>query len=193
MLKPMLSQYVFREKMTYTGNELRPHWLLERSGVYGSVIGVFRGPCRVETNALVDWEDRLAGDSIGAAEMLHFVAELFGLSLEAGVFAQRLFMVWAERILVEKGHHVVRKGDDLYWNHLKLSVSIATVSPVSVLIHWGINIDATGAPPTVRAGGLNSLIGNSDEAIFGFAKELCAQYIGELEEISIAQCKVRPV
>ncbi|MEW6055710.1 MAG: DUF366 family protein [Bdellovibrionota bacterium] len=176
--------------ITYTGKELRPHWGLETTGEYGSLLTVFIGPCEVPTAHLVDWEDRLAADHIQAASMLHVVGEFFGTTLEAGVLYQRLFMVWAERLLREEHAQVKRFGDDLFWDDKKLSVSIATASPVSVLIHWGINIDCKGAP--VKAAGLNQL-GWSDAEVLIFAKKLVTYYIGELEEIQLAQCKVRPV
>lgn len=185
------------EAITYTGRELRPHWGLERTGVYGSLITCFIGPCQVPTMHLVDMEDRLANDTIGAASMLHFIGEFFGSSLEAGVLYQRLFIVWAERLLREAGLRIERSGDDLFvfdgavgTGKAKLSVSIATVSPVSVLIHWGLNVDATGAP--VKATGLDRL-GWEKREVLGFAKKLLTHYIEELEEIRLAQCKVRPV
>jgi hypothetical protein len=177
--------------ITYTGKELRPHWGLENTGVYGSLLTAFLGPCKVPTEDLVDWEDRLASDHIEAKSMLHILGEFFGTSLEAGVLYQRLAMVWAERLLQEEGVAVTRSGDDLFveGDH-KLSVSIATVSPVSVLIHWGININCAGAP--VKAAGLNQF-GWSEDKVLGFAKKLLTHYIGELEEIRVAQFKVRPV
>jgi len=199
----------------YYGPELRPHWILENTGHYGSALVAFRGPCDVKTGELVDWEDRLAHDSIKANRMLHIIGEFFGISLESGVFCQRLLMVWAERLLNQKNlvdgngqkFRVVRKGDDLYFvpfhvlfgqelapstGARKLSVSIATASSVSVVIHWGMNIDSTGAPSTVDACGFSDFLW-SETQILDFAKELLTQYIGELQEIRIAQCKVRPV
>jgi hypothetical protein len=177
--------------ITYTGRELTPHWGLSKTGVYGSLLTAFVGPCEVPTEHLVDWEDRLADDHIRSKQMLHVLGEFFGTTLEAGVLYQRLFMVWAERLLRDAGLSVTRSGDDLFVNgDHKLSVSIATVSPVSVLIHWGLNIDPEGAP--VRAAGLNRLGWGSSE-VLAFAKKLMTHYIGELEEIRLAQCKVRPV
>lgn len=176
--------------IVYTGTELRPHWGLEQTKVYGSLLTAFLGPCEVPTGHLVDMEDRLACDMIRSAQMLHVIGEFFGTTLESGVLYQRLFMVWAERILREAGLDVARSGDDLFVGEGKLSVSIATVSPVSVLIHWGLNIDPTGAP--VKASGLGELKwGNSE--VLAFAKKLLTHYIEELEEIRLAQCKVRPV
>lgn len=177
--------------LTYDGRELRPHWGLERTKVYGSLVTAFFGPCDVPTEHLVDMEDRLALDRIKSASMFHMIGEFFGTTLEAGVLYQRLMMVWAERVLREGGvKNIVRWGDDLFIGDKKLSVSIATVSPVSVLVHWGLNIDPTGAP--VKAIGLKDLGWGSAE-VLAFAKKLLTHYIEELEEIRLAQCKVRPV
>jgi hypothetical protein len=197
----MLGPVQFRildETITYTGTELRPHWGLEQTGVYGSLLTAFVGPCRVPTGHLVDMEDRLASDHIESKAMLHVLGEFYGTSLEAGVLYQRLFMNWAQTLLNEypksanKGGDwvVARRGDDLFVGDRKLSVSIATVSPVSVLVHWGLNVDPTGAP--VKAIGFQEL-GWSNSEVLAFAKKLITHYIGELEEIRVAQCKVRPV
>lgn len=193
----MLSPITFRvledtltKPITYTGKELRPHWGLEKTGVYGSLITAFVGPCDVPTAHLVDLEDRLAADHIRARSMLHFIAEFYGTTLEAGVLFQRLFMVWAEQLLNDRGGGVRRSGDDLFVGDRKLSVSIATVSPVSVLIHWALNIDPAGAP--VAAIGLGE-IGLAGFQVLDFAKQLLHHYIEEVETIRQAQCKVRPV
>lgn len=179
------------EPLKYTGRELRPHWGLEQTKIYGSLLTAFIGPCEVPTGDLVDMEDRLAGDMIRSASMLHVIGEFFDASLEAGVLYQRLFMVWAERLLRQEGLSVERAGDDLFVEELgKLSVSIATVSPVSVLIHWGFNIDPAGAP--VKAAGLQTL-GWKNSEVLAFAKKLLSHYIAELEDMRIAQCKVRSV
>ena len=49
------------------------------------------------------------------------------------------------------GVNVKRKGDDLFYNNKKLSVSIATKSTVSTLVHTGINLVSTGAPISVSS------------------------------------------
>ncbi len=183
--------YILEQETKYTGVELRPLWTLEKSGIYGSVIVSFTGACQVETEKLVDMEDRLAKDFIKSEKMLHFIAEIFGIDLETGVFIQRLFMNHAEKTLLKKGlTRVERVGDDLMVGDAKLSVSIATKSVHSVLIHWGINIDPKGAP--VKALGLNAL--NWDQVeIMNFAKETAESLILELQDIQKAVVKIRTV
>ena len=71
----------------------------------------------------------------------------------------------------------------------KLSVSIATKSITSILIHTGLNILSEGAP--VKAAGLQSELGITD--IKEFALEVMNRYSEELQDIVLAGTKVRGV
>jgi hypothetical protein len=184
-----------KEDRAYTGAELRPHFLLTKLGLKGSGLAAFIGPCRVETENLVDWEDRLASDRIEARRMIHFLGEFFGSSLREGVLAQRLLMAIAlERLRAEgvrAGFELSREGDDLFavssGGKRKLSVSIVTASPVSQLLHAGINIEPEGAP--VPAVGLAEL-GVQPER---FAAGVLEAFASEWESLDWACAKVRPV
>ncbi len=180
----------------YTGPELRPHFLLQEFELRGSALGAFVGPCEVKTEHLVDWEDRIEHDFIQAKSMVHFIGEFFGSSLREGVFAQRLLMgIIAQKLnthpLLETQPMVLRDGDDLFINDQKLSVSIVTSSPVSQLLHAGINIDAEGAP--VKAVGLKDLGFKTPEAVQDFVKDILNTFSQEWEDIEWACAKVRPV
>lgn len=180
-----------KTKMDYTGVELRPHFTYEKTGVLGSSLLVFTGACKVATGDLVDWEDRRVGDFIEAKQMLHFIAELFGTTLETAVFAQRLFVAIVKDELQASGvRNAVRSGDDLFIRGRKFSVSIATVSPTSCLIHWGFNIDSAGAP--VKAIGFKDLGWNAAK-IRGFAKTVSEKFCLEMDSIRDAQMKVKAV
>jgi hypothetical protein len=189
-------QTLFSEKeRSYLGPELRPHFILSEFGVRGSAVVAFQGPCRVETDHLVDWEDRLEGDRIESRLMVHFLGEFFGITLREGVLLQRLLMAqMAERLGLhlrtqadESRRQVVRSGNDLYWAERKLSVSIVTASPVSVLLHAGVNVDPTGAP--VAAVGLNELGVDAS----GFARGILESFSREMTGVDWACAKVRPV
>lgn len=190
----------FHEKpITYTGAELRPHFLLSELGLRGSAIGAFIGPCRVTTEKLVDWEDRLANDRIESKLMLHFIGEFFGISLKEGVLLQRLFMAIIRDSLDEFLNRknfgkwsVTRLGDDIFIGttdgaQRKLSVSIVTASPVSQLLHIGVNIDPSGAP--VPAIGLGELGVSPVE----WVKPLLESFAQEYGSVNWACTKVRPV
>jgi hypothetical protein len=189
-----LSTQFSKVERPYTGPELRPHFLLTEMGLRGSSIGAFIGPCSVKTEHLVDWEDRLAQDRIEARWMVHFIGEFFGMGLREGVFVQRLFMATLGELVNEHllkagraGDLVRREGDDLFAGNRKLSVSIVTASPVSLLLHAGINIDPEGAP--VPAIGLQELGVRPEE----WVPEALTRFAREWESVDWATSKVRPV
>jgi hypothetical protein len=80
-----------------------------------------------------------------------------------------------------------RDGDDLYLRDRKLSISVATVSPTSGLIHSGFNARGEGAP--VPAIGLEELALDPRR----FAEQLLSAYARELESAGEAARKVKRV
>lgn len=183
------------EKILYSGFELQPHWISERLGQYGDALVAFRGPCLVATGELVDLEDRRAGERIEAKEMLHFLGEFYTIDLRLTIAYQRLLAA----IIAEEFQDQVkspeirclRRGDDVMIAHKnqelrKLSVSIATASAVSTLLHFGVNVDPTGAP--VPAIGLLEL-GIEPTA---FASRVLQLWTEEISSLAIARAKVLP-
>lgn len=175
------------QERPYTGVELRPHFLLTELGLKGSGLAAFMGPCQVRTEHLVDWEDRLAQDRIEARKMIHFMGEFFGVTLREGVLRQRLLIA----SIAESLPGVRREGNDLFKGDRKLSVSIVTASPVSLLLHLGINIDPTGAP--VPAIGLLELGLSSEDISEKWAPAILQRFATEWESVDWACAKVRPV
>jgi hypothetical protein len=173
----------------YLGANLRSGWIRESFGLQGEALVAWLGPCHVATGDLVDLEDVAAGAEIHAALMLHFLAEHPGDELVVTVCRQRLLVAEAAEILRElaPGIALDRLGDDLYTGNRKLSVSIATRSPVSGLIHFGVNVDPAGAP--VPAVGLAEL-GVDPVA---FAGRLLDAYAEEMAGLEQACHKVRGV
>jgi len=177
---------VARALVAYTGAELRSHWLFHRFGLRGDAAAAFLGPCEVALERMVDQADVAAGDAIRAALMLHFIIEHFDTDLTRAVLRQRLLVCLARELLTGLSD-VRRSGDDLFVGDRKLSVSIATASPVSTLIHFALNVDPTGAP--VPAVGLAEL----GVVPLPFAELLLARYAEECEGVAAARCKVRGV
>ena len=138
---------------------------------------------------MVDIEDVINNEPIYSKLMLSFISEQFGIGLIEGVLRQRLLITIIKELLEENGVFVVRNGDDLMIDGRKLSVSIATKSITSVLIHTGLNILSEGAP--VKASGLTSELGIKD--IKEFATKVMQRYSEELEDIVLASSKVRGV
>ena len=179
--------------ITYDGHQLAPHWIYRRFDLLGDAIVAFTGPCNVELTEMVDIEDVKAQAPIYSPQMLHFIAEFFHTDLELAVYRQRLLIINAKELLEEiTGQAIKRQGDDLYaprpdGSPGKLSVSIATASPTSTLIHTGFNIDTEGTP--VPTAGLSQL----GIKVNSFAPGLLHRYAAEVQDIYLARCKVRAV
>ncbi len=175
------------ETRAYRGVELRSHWIYETFDIQGDAVVAFVGPVDVRGDDLVDLADRKDGLHIAGRSMLHLIVESFGPDLDRAVMLQRLLVLLAVEGLRRGGARIERRGDDLFHEGGKISVSIATISPVSCLVHLGINVTNEGTP--VKTAALADL-GLEPEA---FARELMAAYAAELGLMSRAAAKVRGV
>jgi hypothetical protein len=182
-----------KRRITYDGSQLSSHWIFRNYHVLGDALLVFRGPCAVSEEKMVDLEDVLRKEKIKSSDMLHFLVEIFGDELEKGVLWQRFLVVHLLEVLQKEalGEVFQREGDDIYLirggEKKKLTISIATKSPVSILIHLGVNIDAKGAP--VPAVGLNDL----KIAPFSLARKVSQNFKSEFESVKKDALKVKPV
>ena len=186
LIRPQI--HVDTSRRGYDGSELRSHWIYETLGLRGDAVAAFVGPVEVRGDHLVDLEDRLGGLFIAGDEMLHFIVESFGADLDRAALLQRMLVVLARERLIDAGVTGTRRsGDDIYVGEGKLSVSIATVSAVSCLIHLGLNVSNEGTPvPTAALGdfGLEPL---------EFARGLAEDFANEIESVAFATTKVRGV
>lgn len=176
-------------EIKYIGSQLAPHWIYKNFKIQGDAIVAFVGECEVKLTEMVDIEDVINNEPIYSKYMLSFITEQFNVELVEGVFRQRLLVTCIKEALERRGFFVRRNGDDLFVNDKKLSVSIATKSMTSVLIHTGLNILSDGAP--VPVSGLGSDLGIED--IKEFAQEIMQKYSDEIEDIILASTKVRGV
>lgn len=187
----MQSKFLEKE-LIYTGKELAPHWIYKNFNIQGDAIIGFIGECDVKLDHMVDIQDVLENSPIYSKKMLHFIVEHFNMPLVEGVLRQRLLVNIAKDVIsnyLPLTCKIIRFGDDLFFEDGKLSVSIATKSITSILIHFGINIDAKEAP--VRASGLISEMNLKN--IDKIAHDIIEQYKKENEQIIGASCKVRGV
>lgn len=179
---------LIEQETKYTGLELAPHWVYKNFNLQGDAIVAFCGECEVKLTEMVDIEDVINDKPIYSKNMLSFIVEHFNIGLIEGIFRQRLLITIIKEVIESVPRlpfPVYRKGDDLFIDNKKLTVSIATKSLTSVLIHVGINIDPSGAP--VDAIGLDSLnISN----ISDFANEVMLKYSQEIDDIILASTKV---
>ncbi|RAI12828.1 MAG: DUF366 domain-containing protein [Candidatus Melainabacteria bacterium] len=176
-------------EIKYIGSQLAPHWIYKNFKIQGDAIVAFVGECEVKLTEMVDIEDVINNEPIYSKYMLSFITEQFNVELVEGVFRQRLLVTCIKEALERRGFFVRRNGDDLFVNDKKLSVSIATKSMTSVLIHTGLNILSDGAP--IPVSGLGSDLGIED--IKEFAQEIMQKYSDEIEDIILASTKVRGV
>ncbi len=177
------------QEIAYSGEQLRSHWAYRSFDILGDCAVAFAGPCDVRPEFMKDVEDLKAASRIYSERMLHFIIEHFSCALDTAVLRQRLLMaIMAENLNRRdlKGGHVTRSGSDLYDGRFKLTVSIASVSPVSALIHAGINISSRNTPVPTR--------GLADYGIEpgAFAEEILQAYATECESAVRARCKVTP-
>ena len=184
----MKTQFLDKE-IKYEGWQLSPHWIYKNFKIQGDAIVAFVGECEVKLTEMVDIEDVINNEPIYSKYMLSFITEQFNVERVEGVFRQRLLVTCIKEALERRGFFVRRNGDDLFVNDKKLSVSIATKSMTSVLIHTGLNILSDGAP--IPVSGLGSDLGIED--IKEFAQEIMQKYSDEIEDIILASTKVRGV
>lgn len=188
----MKTKFIEKE-IKYTGTELSPHWVYKNFNLQGDAVVAFVGECEVNLTEMVDIEDLINNEPIYSKSMLNFIVEHFNINLIEGVTRQRLFICIIKEVLENillTSHPspltIERKGDDLYIEGKKLSVSIATKSPTSVLMHIGLNINSEGAP--VQACGLNNDLNFFD--IVDFAQKIMVKYSQEIDDIILASTKV---
>lgn len=182
----MVKTLFIEEQINYLGTQLAPHWIYTKFGLPGDAIVAFLGEAKVPIANMVDLKDRMENAFIYSPLMLHFIIEHFDTDLELAVYRQRMFMVAVKEELEQFEIPINRRGDDLYVGKDKLSVSIATRSLISTLIHVGLNIETEATP--VNTAGLGQL-GIID--VKSFAENVMLRYKRELEQIYEARCKVR--
>ena len=189
----------------YDGSQLRSLFGYLEHGVLGDSVVAWVGPCSISFEKMVDGEDLLAGESIQGSRMLHFIIEKFHQPLFGAIALQRLFAAIQLDLLRElapaSADQLRRSGDDLYLRRDivnsaregagaregegKLSISIATLTPMSSVIHFALNISNLGTP--VAAASLEELEILPQE----YAQLAMARLLNEVASIEVAAVKVR--
>ena len=216
-MKPVI-QCDFSEK--YDASQLRSLYTFEKFEVQGDSILGWIAPTEITVENLIDRDDAINHRPIFADSQVHYVVEMFGVSLPFAVMAQRLLNGWMARGArwmknADTGCDVELSGNDVYClfpgkvpldggedfaafvrsgrfhyslpGCKKLSVSIATASPVSCLIHAGINVTTAGTP--VQTASLE-MLGVDPNAYMAWVAENFAR---DYEKVLAATTKVRPV
>ena len=174
--------------LEYNGSQLRSHFLRENFALSGDAIVAFCGPCSVSSH-MVDLEDVEKKEFIFSESMLHFIVEHFDGSLETAILRKRLLVAAIGDAVNTKRDKIVlrRSGNGLYCEKKKFNVAVATLSPVSSLIHVGVNISSKNTPiPTIS---LNDL--RMD--VKGFAAIIMKVYCDEIASAARSRTKVKAV
>jgi len=191
-------KYLKGKAIEYDGSQLSPLWAYENLDLLGDSIVAFRGPCGISKENFVDMEDVKKNSVISSQDMLHFMVEYFGCGINEIILVHRLLVTVVIEALGDAGIHegarLEREHDNIFAylpeeeERRKLSISVATVSPVSGLIHLGLNFTGEGAP--VRAVGLAEL-GVRD--VDKFAVDVLTRFVDEMHDAKKDSTKVRPV
>jgi hypothetical protein len=173
----------------YDGSQLRPLFSYENFGLKGNAMISWISATDVTLEHMVDYEDKIEREKICGDKMLHFMIEFFPANLSFGVMAQRLLASIIKDMIAAQttGLKLIRKGDDIYIGAGKLSISIASVSAVSTLVHFAVNITNKGTP--VKTASLEDLKIKPDV----FAKEVLKAFSTEFEDVIWATQKVKPL
>lgn len=170
----------------YDGSQLHHAFVYEQSKVLGSSIGYFRGAANVREH-LVDLKDLLASDYIFSDDMWHFIIEIPDATITEMVVWQRLFISMCTDELRPFPETIIRDGDDIMVDDVKLSVSIATLSQFSGLIHVGINV-TVGENCPVDAIGLEDFTRTKYCNTFG--ERMAKLFVNEYLDVKNATYKV---
>lgn len=177
------------KEFLYDGTQLTSLFAYKNYGVLGNSIVSWVGECSVSFEHMVDYEDFRAKEKICGDKMLHFIVELFDKDLTHAVLLQRLFAATAHYEIQQSilSSQFKRVGDDLYFKEGKLSISIASSSPVSQMIHFALNVTNEGTP--VKTSSLQDLnIGPKE-----ISKKLMETVSKEYQSIVEATQKVKPL
>ena len=180
-----MKTHLVAERVDYDGTQIHSLWAYRSFGVQGDSLVAFLGGCEIPLGNMVDLEDVRAKSRIASPLMLHFIGEHFDRDLEKAVLRQRLL---AAIVRDELGGEVRRDGDDLFLGPGKLSISIATLTPVSSKIHFGINVQrALDVGVETRA--LQDLGVDATD----LARRVLGQYASQIDGIHDARTRVRGV
>ena len=120
------------DEFLYDGSQLKSLFAYMKYGIRGDSCVAWIGGCDIPAEHMIDGEDLRANETIAGHRMVHFILEKFHTDLFSAVVLQRLFASIVKDVLATFSPQfpLRREGDDLYWGEQKLSISIATRSPV---------------------------------------------------------------
>ena len=188
----MKTQFI-EDEILYDGHQLKSLFAYMNYGISGNSILSWIGPCEIPSQHMVDGEDLREGSPIRGHKMLHFIIEVFDTDLIGTVALQRLFAAIvkdiAESLLKNSpsDFQLRRDGDDIYWQDKKFSISVASKSATSTMVHFAVNISNENTP--VATCSLEDFQISPKE----FSKAVLDNFKSEFIGIREAAFKVRPL
>lgn len=181
-----MKSFLVIDPLKYDGTQLSSHFAYKNYGIAGDSVAAFIGPVEVRLTEMVDIEDVLDKAPIASDQMLSFIIETFSMDLSGTICLQRLFTAIIQNELNNRlgSLAVKRSGDDLFFDGRKLSVSIATASPISTMIHTALNIKGSGAPIAI------SCLEELGVSPLDFAEVVMKSLCEEMEGMEFARVKV---
>lgn len=176
------------ESFLYDGTQLKSQFAYLKYRLMGDSVVSWVGPCNVSFEHMVDGEDLLDLSEIRGDLMLHFIVEVFERNLFSTVCLQRLMAsIVRDELQARTSMEWLRRGDDIYYDEKKLSISIAAQSPISTMIHFAVNVLNQGTPVPTTA--LNDFQIDPQN----FSEKVMLQFVHEYQSIREATWKVKPL
>ena len=181
------------DNFEYDGSQINPSWAFQEFGIYGSSIVTWLGPVNITLDNLKDYAD--VGLEIKSDMMANFICEFFDqqpTNMRVAYLRQRLLVMIFCEVLAEYGVGCVRKGDDVFVDGHKLSISIASSGLSSLKIHFAFNLRDSGTPEDVDTIGLLDIDVFSEDNLKEFIFKVVDNFISELKKIEddISKTKV---
>lgn len=172
---------ILPDSIKYDGSQIAPLWAYGM-GIKGDSIVIFHGSMDVTPENMKDLEDRKEKKAIKGDDLIHIIVERFDspASMRLAYYMQRMLIVCVKDVLGKHGIKTSRKGDDLFIDDRKLTVSIASAGVSCEKVHCGINLTTKGTPEEVKIAALGEF-GIKDWKIL--AQEICEYFISEIEVI----------
>jgi len=183
----MITTYFSKEIIKYDGTQIESLWAARTFGIIGPSIIAFIGPCDIPYENMVDLEDVKTRSKISGNKMLHFIIEHFDRDLEKAFLRQRLLSSIIKEEIEGTSRHIKRINDNLYDEEAKITITIATLTPVSSKIHFAVNISSKGTP--IKTKGLDDY--KIQSTTFGL--KILEKYKNEIEALEKDIAKVRGV
>ncbi len=186
-----IATLIIKNKMSYTGKEIKPLWAFKNFNVQKDSIVAFNGPINVSIDNMKDLKDikeesKYGNVLIKSSNAINFIVEHFDNPDLKMIYLRQRILVFIVKEAIENIANVLlkRRGDDLYYKNGKLSVCIACRGVSSAKIHMGINVSNMGTPEYVNTSSLEDIgIDINHDSIVDLMEKIAVRYSEEINKI----------